>query len=402
MTRSAPPPSTSRAFPLRLMFIHTVMPVGGAETLLINLIRRLDRRRFTPEVCCLKYPGPLGEVLAKEAPLFSGLLAGKYDLRVLPRLVRLLCQRRIDAVVTVGAGDRMFWGRLAAKIACVPVVLTALHSTGWPDVVGRLNRLLTPITDGFIAVAEEHGRYLREVERFPAQKVFVIQNGVDVERFRPQPKDEKLRRALGLAPEMLVVGIVAALRPEKDHALFLRVARRVQDMLPEARFLVVGDGVLRGELEALAGRLGLAESVLFLGNRSDVPELLALMDVVVLTSKMEANPVTILEAMAAGKPFVAPAVGSVSESIQDGQTGYLARPGDEHDLADKIDCVLRDPALAKAMGRLARNWVVEHGSLETMVAGYELLLARLYERKTGRRLELPAEAPSDAAALLQH
>src|SRR5262245_38735121 len=151
---------------LRLMFVHTFMPVGGAETLLVNLIRRLDRQRFAPEICCLKFPGPLGEVMAREVPVFSGLLRGKYDARVLPRLTRLLAKRRIDAVVTVGAGDRMFWGRLAARFAKVPVILTALHSTGWPDVVGRLNRLLTPITDGFIAVAETHGRYLREEERF--------------------------------------------------------------------------------------------------------------------------------------------------------------------------------------------------------------------------------------------
>src|SRR5438067_877058 len=99
---------------LRLMFVHTFMPVGGAETLLVNLIRRLDRTRFAPEICCLKFPGPLGEVMAGEIPVFSHLLGGKYDLRVPPRLTRLLLRRRIDAVVTVGAGDRMFWGRLAA------------------------------------------------------------------------------------------------------------------------------------------------------------------------------------------------------------------------------------------------------------------------------------------------
>ncbi len=121
-------------------------------------------------------------MMAREIPVFSHLLSHKYDLRVLPRLRRLLVRRQTEAVVTVGAGDRMFWGRLAARLAGVPVVLTALHSTGWPDVVGRLNRLLTPITDGFIAVAEEHGRYLREVERFPPHKVFVIPNGVDTER----------------------------------------------------------------------------------------------------------------------------------------------------------------------------------------------------------------------------
>ena len=139
--------------PLRVMFALTSMPVGGAETLLVNLIRRLDREQFLPELCCLKELGPLGEEMAEEVPTFSQLIGGKTDVRVLGRLAKLLAWRRIDALITVGAGDKMFWGRLAAWRAGVPVVASALHSTGWPDGVGRLNRLLTPITDAFIAVA---------------------------------------------------------------------------------------------------------------------------------------------------------------------------------------------------------------------------------------------------------
>src|SRR3972149_7971979 len=97
--------------PLRVMFVITCMPVGGAETLLVELIRRLDRSRFLPELCCLKYFGPLGEVLAGGIPAFTGLLADKYDFAVLARLTRLLRRRRIDAVVTIGTGgDKMVWG----------------------------------------------------------------------------------------------------------------------------------------------------------------------------------------------------------------------------------------------------------------------------------------------------
>jgi hypothetical protein len=90
-----------------------------------------------------------------------------------------LRRREIDAIVTVGAGDKMFWGRLAARLAGVPVVAAALHSTGWPDVVGRLNRWLPPFTDAFIACAPTHGRYLIEQECFPAERVHVVPNGVD-------------------------------------------------------------------------------------------------------------------------------------------------------------------------------------------------------------------------------
>ncbi|HBO42853.1 MAG TPA: glycosyl transferase family 1, partial [Planctomycetaceae bacterium] len=128
------------------MFVITCMPVGGAETLLVELIRRLNRDRFLPELCCLKYPGPLGEVLADEVPTFSGLLSHKYDFAVLGRLRRLLRRQRIDAVVTVGTGgDKMFWGRLAARLEGVPVVCSWLHSTGLPDHVEWPNRLLAPV-----------------------------------------------------------------------------------------------------------------------------------------------------------------------------------------------------------------------------------------------------------------
>ncbi|MFM7741306.1 MAG: glycosyltransferase, partial [Planctomycetota bacterium] len=167
------------------MFVLTSLPVGGAETLLHNLVRTLDRRRIRPLVCCLKEAGELGEQMSVEVPLYSRLLRGKYDAFVLQRLAKLFRRESVDAVVTVGAGDKMFWGRLAARLARVPVVLSALHSTGWPDGVGRMNRWLTPLTDGFIAVARPHGKFLVEFEKFPEQKVFVIPNGIDTERFRP-------------------------------------------------------------------------------------------------------------------------------------------------------------------------------------------------------------------------
>jgi hypothetical protein len=109
----------------------------------------------------------------------------------------------------------MFWGRLAAAKAGVPVILSALHSTGWPDCIERPNRWLTDITDGFIAVAPAHGRFLVEGEGFPTEKVFVIPNGVDVFLFRPDLDCHVQRQELGLNSAQRVVGIVAALRPKK-------------------------------------------------------------------------------------------------------------------------------------------------------------------------------------------
>ncbi len=371
--------------PLRVMFVITSMPVGGAETLLVELIRRLDRSRIAPELCCLKELGPLGEVLAEDVPTFAGLLTHKFDLRVLPRLMRLMRQRKIDAVVTVETGDKMFWGRLAGWLTGMPVICSALHTTGYPNRIERLNRLLAPVTDAFIAVAEPHGRYLAEHEGCPADKVRVIPNGVDIEKFHPRWPSQSLRKELGLAKGAPVAGIIAALRPEKHHELFLRTAALVRQQLPEARFLIVGDGPQRERLESLAAELSLAESASFLGTRSDVPELLALINVLLLTSHMEANPVSILEAMASEKPVVATRVGSIEETVIDGQTGYLVPPGDTRALARRVVELLSDPDQAAAMGRAAREQVIAHWSIHRMVEGYHNLIEGIYTSKRADR-----------------
>ncbi len=378
--------------PLRVLFFTTSMPVGGAETLLMNLVRRMDPARFAPEIACLKEPGPLGELLAKEMPIHSHLLANKFDLRILPRLWHLLRTRKIDAVVTVGAGDKMFWGRLAARLAGVPVVMSALHSTGWPDSVGRLNRLLTPLTDAFIGVADAHADHLATHEKFPRHKVHTIYNGVDTNTFSPEEanssdKASTLRQELSIPDDAPVVGILAALRPEKNHELFLEGARRITDTLaddprPNAHFVLIGDGERREALEKLTGELRLAGVTHFLGSRSDVPNLLRGIDVVALTSHNEASPVSILEALSCCVPVVSARVGSVPETVIPGQTGALFEPGDlDAYVAATLD-LLQDPAKRTTFGQQGRQHVLKNCSLDAMVQGYETLIQNLYQAKT--------------------
>jgi glycosyltransferase involved in cell wall biosynthesis len=377
------------------MFVITSMPVGGAETLLTELVRRMDRERFSPELCCLKRLDRLGEALSGEVPAFTGLLSQKYDFAVLWRLTRLMRRRRIDAVVTVGTGgDKMFWGRLAGWLSGVPVICSALHSTGLPDHVEFPNRLLSPLTDAFIAVAEPHGRYLTEHEGCPARKVVVIPNGVDVERFHPRPPNRRLQEELNLDPTAPVAGIVAALRPEKNHEMFLRVAALVCRELPAARFLIVGDGPERTKLESLVRNLGVAEAVRFLGTRSDVDELLSLLDVLLLTSHMEANPICLLEAMASGKPVIATRVGSVTEAIAPERSGYLVSPGDSQGMAARVLQLLGDRNRAAYMGRAGREQVIAQWTVDGMVRGYEDLIARVYAAKSeGRNPKLEIRNP---------
>ena len=376
-------PLADRA-PLRVLFAVTSMPVGGAETLLVNLVRRLDRNRFAPQLCCLKEPGPLGTQLAREIPAHTRLLTHKFDIRVLYRLTSLVRRERIDAVITVGAGDKMFWGRLAAWLAGSPVIVSALHSTGWPDGIGRLNRILTPLTDAFVGVAERHGRYLIEKERLPAGRVHVIPNGVDERRFRRLPGSrDGLRRELNAPLDAPLCGIVAALRQEKNLQLFLRSAALIRRQLPTARFVIVGDGPERQTLEQTAAATGIHDSVHFLGARDDIPRLLSALDVFSLSSHNEANPVSILEAMSVGLPVVATRVGSVPETVRHDVTGYLVEPGDAEAAAARCLELMQDPPKARQMGSAGRREVLNRWTLDAMVAGYEDLITEIYQRKCG-------------------
>lgn len=381
--------------PLRVMFVITSMPVGGAETLLVNLVRRMDRDRFDPELCCLKELGPLGEVLAQEIPTHDRLINYKSDWRVIGRLAERM--QDVDAVVTVGTGgDKMFWGRLGAYYAGVPVILSALHSTGLPDHVEFPNRLLAPITDGFIGCAKPHGEYLVKAEGCPRRKVFVIPNGVDVEKFSPVAPPPGLRESIGLPPGVPTAAIVAALRPEKNHELFLDAAAIVLKSVPEARFLIIGDGARRTLLQEHADRLGIADSVHFLGTRSDVPALLSLADTLVLSSKMEANPVSILEGLACGKPVVAPRVGSIPETVHDGKNGFLVEPHNAAHLAERTQQLLTNSAIAQQMGRTGREGVVAEWSLQRMVDGYQDLIHLIYFNKLGVQPPIAAKTSENS------
>jgi glycosyltransferase involved in cell wall biosynthesis len=368
------------------MFLINDMTVGGAEMLLFNLIQRLDRSRFAPELGCMSKFGELGEELAGEVPSFKHLIKHKYDLPVAFRLKRLMRDRQIDALVTVGAGDRMFWGRLAAWRAQVPVVICAIHSTGWPDRIERLNRMLTPLTDAFVGVADAHARYLIDVERFPVDRVHVIPNGVDTDRFRPQPKDPSFLSQFGVPASAFVVGIVAQLRPEKNHEMLLHAAARIRERAANAHFLIVGDGQRRSVLESLASQLGLENCVHFLGARRDIPRLLPNFDLFALCSKMEANPVSILEAQACGVPVVATRVGSIGDTVTDGVTGLLVPPEDAEALADAVSDLITDEQRRGQMGLAARKNVELTWSLDRMVHGYEDLIERIYAQKVGRHI----------------
>ena len=328
------------ASPLRVMFLISSMPVGGAEVLLAELVRRMDPSYFLPEICCLKEPGPLGEELANEIPVHHDFSRANTIYASGHGWYNCCASEGTDAVVTVGAGDKMFWGRLAAKRVGVPVILSALHSTGWPDGVGRLNRALTPITDGFIAVADSHGEHMLVNEGFPAKKSSSFRTASirTASHRHPTPREFVLKSASAQPTPSCRSSPRRGLKRITSYSCKRRRASSNRYRTPSFSSLATAHAANRS---TLAAELGISSSVRFLGTRSDIPQLLSTSDAFALTSHNEANPLSILEAMSVGKPVVATNVGSIKEAVIEGQTGStevtaLCRPSSENASAARV------------------------------------------------------------------
>ncbi len=207
--------------------------------------------------------------------------------------------------------------------------------------------------------AEAAARSGISVDRF-----VVAPNGIDVTRFMTA---SHRRTEFGFQPSSPVVGMIARLVPQKDPVTFVQMARHVAEAVPEARFLLVGDGVLRRTVEQAMGALGLEGRLILTGFRGDVPELLATMDVVVLTSLWEGLPIAVLEAMAAAKPVVATALPSLAEVIVDGETGALIPVQDPARLAAAVVHLIRHPEMRRAMGYQSRERVRREFTVARMV-----------------------------------
>jgi glycosyltransferase involved in cell wall biosynthesis len=230
-----------------------------------------------------------------------------------------------------------------------------------------VDRALTRWTSAYFGVAEAQRRYLADELGYPDDKIRIIHNGVDPALFDVNT-DRGVLAEFGWAEGDPVVGILAELSPIKDHATFLRAARIVIDQMPRARFLVIGDGACRPQLEALCAELRIRSNVHFAGVRHDVARLLRAIDVFTLSSvTVECFSIALLEAMACARPAVCTAVGGIPEIINDGETGYLVPPKDPQQLAIRLVDLLSNPQTARRMGRAGRDRVETEFSLDRSV-----------------------------------
>jgi len=221
-----------------------------------------------------------------------------------------------------------------------------------------------------VAIAREVAQGLRRIygiDDFP-----LIPNGIPVDTFRRRAVDrETWRRAEGFAPADVLFVCVAGLRPVKNPVLLLEAFARVLASEPQAHLLLVGRGVLRPHLERQTDALGLRERVHLLGMRFDVPDILNAAEVFVLSSDWEGNPLSVMEAMAAGKPVISTAVGGVPELVEDQRCGLLVPPRDAKALTRAMQYMLENPESRSSMGEASARRAIEHFDLRTMTKAYE-------------------------------
>jgi len=388
--------ASTATLPIPILFLGTTFAVGGAERVLAHLIRGLDRSRFRPELVALRAPGPVAEELRGEGlPVHAGLTGpARFDLRLVPRIRRLLLRGGFRAIYFLDHAHAVFHGVIAAAGTPARVRVMPVHTTGqWngQPSLKRPIRLVRSRLDRIIAIADAQREYLVREEGVPREQITVIPNGVPLAR--PGERERRERRAAARArlstPEAApVIGITAVLRPEKNHELLLRAFARIRAAHPQAELWVLGDGPRRPFLVAEAGRLGLScgdgpgQAVRLLGHRPDARALIPGFDVVSLAShpRVETLPLSLIEAMDEALPVVATRVGALAEMVEEGESGYLVEPGDEAGLAEAFARLLAAPELRRRLGERGQAIAAERYSVERMVAGTEALLLELLRR----------------------
>ncbi|HET8647773.1 MAG TPA: glycosyltransferase, partial [Vicinamibacteria bacterium] len=325
--------------------------IHGVSRLFSWWFPRFDASRFQVALCGLKAPEPASRLLQDEGIEVRHLGRGRFDPRIVPDLVRLARARgaRILHVHGYAAAD---FGRLAARLSGAALVLHEhFADPRMPAYQGLADRVLAGLTDRAIAVSASTREFLVRQRHVPAEKVRLIWNGAPLREFAPVAPEaaRAVRSRLGLAPQAPVVAAIARLSEQKGHRFLLDAAARVLVGRPDARFLVVGDGDQAPALHAQARGLGIEDRVVFAGHRTDVPALLGAADVFCISSTYEGTPLTLFEAMAAGKAIVSTAVDGCREVLEDGRTGLLVPPRDPAALGAAVSRVVDDPGLRRAL-----------------------------------------------------
>jgi L-malate glycosyltransferase len=351
----------ARRTPIRLAFFVDSMEVGGSELNAVRTLERLDRSRFDLRVFHTGWKGPLlARYQALGVPMYHVAVRGFLRPGTLVsglRLARELRRQRIQILHSHDIYSNILsipWARLAG----VPVIIA---SRRWQAAVpsrghALANRVASRMATRVLANSASVARAVTAEDGIPSGAVMVVPNFVEAAAFDPYPAELRARLLdqFGIPPAAVIVGIVARLSPVKDHATLLRAAEPLLAERPQLHVLVIGDGPLRVQLQAQAAAMPHGERIHFTGHLSNEPNPHGLLDISVLSSVTEGFPNAVVEAMAAGKPVVATAVGGTLDAVREGETGQLVPPGNPTELARALETLLANPELRLAYGAAGR------------------------------------------------
>lgn len=374
---------------MRIAHVVESLDIGGLEHVVVALAAAQGARGHEVRIVCLWRRGALAErAEAAGVPVECCEKKPGLDGQALRRMRTLLREFGADVLHTHNPMAH-YYAVAAALGLGIPRVLNSRHGMGSGELSARrekLYRLALLATDHAVSVCDAARRRFVAHGVMPARKASVVRNGIDLSRFVPRNPDagSTLRTALGLPDEVVLFGTVGRLNEAKQQDRLLTAVRTLVDLRVPAALVIVGDGERRAALEAQSDSLGLGECVRLLGARSDVPDLLAAMDVFVLPSRTEGYSLALVEASAAALPIIATDVGGNAEIVKDGVTGVIVPAGDDERLVNAMRELALDAPRRASLGSQARAWALREGSLDAMCDGYERLYGNAAQATAAR------------------
>jgi glycosyltransferase involved in cell wall biosynthesis len=369
---------------INVLMVITDLNLGGAERVLEMIVQNLDPQKYQFIICSLKKKGVIGQRLEKQGFKVIALHTGEKEniwnwldgLRVLMHLF-LICRReKIDLI-----HSHLFRANVLSRIAGgllvgTPFIISSIHILEEEKKYHLwLEHLTSPLADKIIAVGEEVKKFMIEKAKIPTDKLLTIHNGIEINHLKKEISTQKLQKELKLKPETKIITTVGRLACQKGHIYLLQALKLVLEKEREVNLLVVGEGPLRKFLEEISREMGVREKVSFLGVRENIEEILALTDIFVSASLWEGLPLSVMEAMASGRPVIVTDIASHRELVEDRVTGLLVPVKNPFALAKAIKELLGHEERRREMGEAGRQKVEKNFSLQKMVEKTE----RLYQ-----------------------
>lgn len=357
----------------RILFVNHSLGMGGIETMIVDMVRLLPADQFSPEVAIFESGGILEQTLIERGiPVHHLHKRAGIDGGLFLRLRRLLKERNIRVVHSHNFSAWLYSSIAARSLGNILHIHTEHSGVGALRRRHAVERWLSRITPYVVAVSKHVHQVMIDDIGISPRRVKLIQNGVNTGRFAPNIAVRCImRQTLGLGDNDIAIGIIARLAPVKNHTHLLRAFARILDAgQTRAQLMVIGDGAERQALEALSTQLGIASRTRFMGERRDTEALLNALDIYVLSSLSEGMNLTLLEAMSAGLPIVATAVGGNGEMVEDGKTGFLVPLSDVDAMISRLNQLMNDPSLRLKLGTAARASAIGRFDERVMIDAY--------------------------------